>query len=177
VQIHRAGAIDLQPTLVGDLLHLRPLEIGDYAGLYAVAADPKIWEQHQIQDRHEEAGFRSFFEESLESGGALVATLPDGTIIGSSRYHGLQPSISEIEIGWTFLARAYWGGRYNGELKRLMLTHAFRYVDSVVFVVAPANYRSQRAVEKIGGVRDGERTAAIGTESYLYRITRSEYLG
>ena len=35
-------------------------------------------------------------------------------IIGSSRYHGYDAGRSEVEIGWTFLARKYWGGRYNG---------------------------------------------------------------
>jgi RimJ/RimL family protein N-acetyltransferase len=50
------------------------------------------------------------------------------------------------------LARSYWGGKYNGELKQLMLRQAFRFVDSVVFFVNDNNIRSQRSVEKIGGV-------------------------
>ncbi|MBT8099655.1 MAG: GNAT family N-acetyltransferase, partial [Gammaproteobacteria bacterium] len=63
---------------------------------------------------------------------------------------------SEIEIGWTFLARKYWGGNYNAEIKALMLQHAFRFVDTVVFWIGEENIRSRRAVEKIGAVlRDG----------------------
>jgi len=82
---------------------------------------------------------------------------------------------SEVEIGWTFLARSHWGGLYNGEMKRLMLQHAFRFVDSVLFLVGPDNHRSQRAVEKIGGVRDGCRRDATGMESYLFRVKASEF--
>ena len=56
-----------------------------------------------------------------------------------------------------------------------MLQHAFSFVDSVVHLVGPENRRSQRAVEKIGGVRDGRRRDASGIESYLYRINASEF--
>jgi len=73
-----------------------------------------------------------------------------GRIIGSSRYCNLEPAKREVEIGWTFLQREFWGGRYNGELKSLMLDHAFRFVERVVFVVGENNLRSQKALEKIG---------------------------
>src|SRR5664280_1852853 len=94
----------------------------------------------------------------------------NGRLIGSSRYHGHDPDRREVEIGWTFLARSYWGGTYNRELKRLMLRHAFRFVDTVVFLVGPANLRSQRAVEGIGGVRSGSRPDRTGAPSLGYRI-------
>jgi len=118
-----------------------------------VASDPLIWEQHPAQDRYEEEVFKEFFREALESGGALVVIdRKTQKIIGSSRYFGFEATKREIEIGWTFLARSHWGGKYNGELKRLMLDHAFRLVESVVFLIGPTNVRSQKAVEKIGGV-------------------------
>ena len=73
--------------------------------------------------------------------------------IGSSRYYGYEPELSEIEIGWTFLARSHWGGRANREVKRLMLDHAFTFVDTVIFWVGDENWRSQGAMTKIGGVK------------------------
>jgi RimJ/RimL family protein N-acetyltransferase len=94
-----------------------------------------------------------------------------GQIIGSSRYHGYDAERSVIEIGWSFLARAYWGGRYNGEMKRLMVEHAFRSVKRVMFVIGPDNHRSQRAVEKIGGVRAGTTTDAQGRKRVVYELT------
>jgi RimJ/RimL family protein N-acetyltransferase len=165
-------SFELQPTLKGELLELRPLHAGDFQALYAVASDPLIWEQHPMSDRYKEEVFRGFFREAMESGGALIAIdAKSGRAIGSSRFHGYDQARSEIEIGWTFLARAYWGGTYNREMKRLMLEHAFRFVKSVVFLVGPRNYRSQRAMEKIGGVRAGMRTDASGRESVVYQIT------
>ena len=163
---------DLQPVLKGELLELRPLRPQDFDDLFAVASDPLIWEQHPHKDRYKEEEFRVFFREALESGGALIATdVRDGRIIGSSRFHGYDRETSEIEIGWTFLARSHWGGRYNGEMKRLMLHHAFRFVDRVVFLIGPQNLRSQRAVERIGAVRVGSRPDASGRESLVYQIT------
>jgi RimJ/RimL family protein N-acetyltransferase len=145
----------VQPHLVGDLLELRPLKPEDWESLFVVASDPLIWEQHPAHDRYKEEVFKEFFREALESGGALVVIdRKTQKTIGSSRYVGFE---REIEIGWTFLARSHWGGKYNADLKRLMLDHAFKFVESVVFLIGPTNFRSQKAVEKIGGVMTGRR--------------------
>ena len=155
---NRRERFELQPYLIGDLVEVRPLEPKDWESLFAVASDPLIWEQHAAHDRYKEEVFREFFRESLESGGALVVIdRKTQEIIGSSRYFGFDPQEREIEIGWTFLARSHWGGKYNGELKRLMLDHAFRFVESVVFLIGPTNVRSQKAIEKIGGVMTERR--------------------
>jgi RimJ/RimL family protein N-acetyltransferase len=167
---------DYQPVLRGDLLSLRPLRADDFDALYGVAADPLIWEQHPDQTRYQPAGFRAFFEEALASGGALIVSdNRTGAVIGSSRFHGHDPAADEVEIGWTFLARTYWGGRYNREMKYLMLRHAFRFVRRAVFLVGPQNLRSQRAMEKIGGVRVGTRVNGAGRESVVFAITASSF--
>jgi N-acetyltransferase len=162
---------DLQPHLVGELVELRPLRQSDFEELYAVASDPLIWEQHPVPDRHEEGPFRDFFSEQLGSGGALaVIDRRSGRVVGTSRFHGYDAGRSEVEIGWTFLARSHWGGAYNAELKRLMLEHAFRFVSSVVFLIHPENIRSRLAVEKIGAVRVGSRLDGGGRETVVYEI-------
>jgi len=162
--------------LKGQLLDLRPLRADDFNDLYAVAADRLIWEQHPVKDRYNVEVFKAFFREALESDGTLIATdVKDGQVIGSSRFHGYDEKKSEIEIGWTFLARSHWGGIYNGEMKKLMLRHAFRLVNSVIFLVGPQNFRSQRAVERIGGVRAGLRADAGGRNSFMYQITASAF--
>ncbi len=149
---------DLQPSLTGHLLYLRPLQPGDWEGLFRAASDPRIWEVHPVSDRWKEEVFRQFFREGLESGGALVAIdRTTGEIVGSSRYSNLKPEEREIEIGSTFLARSHWGGLCNGEMKRLMIEHAFRFVDTVVFRVGTDNFRSRRAVERIGGILTDRR--------------------
>src|SRR5258705_8901402 len=164
---------ELQPMLTGALIELRPLRPEDFDELYAVASDPAIWAQHPVSDRYKEDVFRGFFREALDSGGAFaVFDRASGRIIGSSRYFGYSQERSEVEIGWTFLATACWGGLYNREMKELMLRHAFQFVNTVVFLVGPLNVRSQRAMEKIGGVRSGiTRREPTGRESVVYQIT------
>ena len=169
-------SFDLQPVLQGELLRLRPLRLDDFPSLFAVAADPLIWEQHPAGDRYKEEVFKTFFSEAMDSRGALIATdSKDGQVIGSSRFHGYNDEASEIEIGWTFLARSHWGGIYNREMKKLMLRHAFQFVNAVVFLVGPQNLRSQKALEKIGGVRVGSRRDGSGRDSIVYRITASTF--
>jgi len=147
---------DLQPNLKGELIELRPLTPKDWDDLFAVASDPLIWEQHPESDRYKEDVFKVFFREAMESGGAFaIIDRKNQQIIGSTRFYGYTPEKSEIEIGWTFLARNYWGGLYNRELKDLMLAHAFKFVENVVFLVGETNVRSQKATEKIGGIRNG----------------------
>ena len=173
---HRHEHFDLQPHLFGDLLELRPLRPKDWDSLFKVASDPLIWEQHPAHDRYKEKVFKEFFREALESGGAFVViNRMTHEIIGSSRYFGFDPGKSEIEIGWTFLDRSYWGGKYNAELKRLMLDHAFRFVERVIFLIGETNFRSQKAIEKLGGVltEQREKTDQNGTSvEHVYVINR-----
>jgi N-acetyltransferase len=169
-------AFDLQPVLRGKHLELKPLRIEHFSDLYAVAADPLIWEQHPSKDRYKAEVFTTFFQSALASGGALIAIdTKDGKPIGSSRFYGYDELRAEIEIGWTFLARSHWGGSFNREMKQLMLQHAFRFVDSVIFLVGLQNVRSQKALEKIGAVRVGSRADAEGRDSFVYRITASTF--
>jgi RimJ/RimL family protein N-acetyltransferase len=167
---------DWQPTLSGKLVRLRPLRPDDYDALYAVASDPLIWEQHPNHDRWQPDVFREFFRGALESGGAFLVTgAATGEVIGSTRFHGYDETKREIEIGWTFLARSRWGGDYNGEMKRLLLEHAFRFVDRVIFVIGEHNMRSRRALEKIGGTLVETRPEAGGQTKVVYAITRDVF--
>jgi RimJ/RimL family protein N-acetyltransferase len=168
---------ELQPTLTGTLIEVRPLRADDFDALFTAASDPLIWEQHPEPNRHERAVFQRYFDSAMESGGAFaVVERGSGKIFGSSRYWSLNPAESEIEIGWTFLERAFWGGRYNAELKSLMLGHAFQFVDRVLFVIGENNLRSQKAVERIGAERvatiDGSASDGTLKRNVVYAITR-----
>ncbi len=169
---------EFQPTLRGHLVHLRPVSESDFESLFRVASDPLIWEQHPDKTRCEPEGFARFFRRGLESGGALLATdASTGETIGTSRYDGYDEAESEIEIGWTFLARRCWGGTYNSDMKRLMVDHAFRFVDRVVFMIGSENIRSQQAVLRLGAVRDGARLDPDGIEHFRYALTPAAWAG
>ena len=169
---------DLQPTLKAELIELRPLRVDDFEALFAAASDPLIWEQHPESDRYKREVFQRFFDSAIDSRGAFaILERKSGKVIGSSRYCNLTADKREVEIGWTFLERRFWGGAHNGELKRLMLDHAFGFLDRVVFVVGENNLRSQKALEKIGAkfLKKTQATAPDGSiqKNVVFVITRS----
>jgi RimJ/RimL family protein N-acetyltransferase len=178
----RNQTFDMQPNLEGDRVRLRPLARDDFGQLFAVASDPQLWAQHPASDRWQEPVFRRLFEDSIESGGAMVA-IDKATrrIIGSSRYDAFDPAASRVEIGWSYLSRSHWGRDYNPDVKSLLLRHAFRFVDTVYFRVGETNARSRRAMEKIGG-RLSERTETILLPDgapvlhVVYEIARTDFL-
>jgi RimJ/RimL family protein N-acetyltransferase len=170
-----------QPTLPGTLIDLRPLAEADWNGLFAVASDKELWAQHPMHDRWQEPVFRAFFADALAHGGALVAVeRATGAIIGSSQYRGLtDENGGSVEIGWSLIARSHWGGRYNGEMKRLMIAHALASVAQVTFRIGENNWRSRRAVEKIEGVLTDAIDVVPGPDGpavhVTYAITREAF--
>jgi RimJ/RimL family protein N-acetyltransferase len=170
---------DFQPTLTGPTVIVRPISADDWSELFAAGSDPEIWKVHPIPDRYTEPVFRTYFDSAIVSKMAFVfVDRTTNRLIGSSRYYGHDPQRSEIEIGWTFIVRSHWGGATNREVKRLMLDHAFGFVDTVTFWVGETNWRSQGAMTKIGGVkREGLFTRELsGTAPYLiFEITKNRY--
>jgi RimJ/RimL family protein N-acetyltransferase len=154
-------AFDLQPSIHNDLIRLEPLRAQDFEALYAVASDPLIWEQHPAKERYRREVFAGYFESGLSSGGALrVIDSGNGELIGSSRFYDLDEAARKVSIGYTFLARRCWSRGFNRALKKLMLDHAFKYVDRAIFQVGRDNQRSRKAMEKLGGIYIGEETLA-----------------
>lgn len=163
--------LDLQPTLAGTHIKLRPLTRPDFDELFLAASDALVWAQHPDPSRGTREGFTSLFDNALKSKGCLVAIdAPRRSVIGWSRYSNYVPG-ERITIGYTFLARSHWGGVANAEMKRLMLRHAFTDVQEVLFTVAERNLRSRRAVEKLGAERAGAEDAPRWGQIHgIYRL-------
>ena len=169
--------MNIQPTLRGDLLEVRPLKQEDYAGLFKAASDPLIWEMHPQPDRYRPEVFKKFFAEAMASTGALaIIDRKTSEIIGTSRYYEYSQENSSVVIGYTFLARKYWGGIYNRQLKRLMVNYALEFVKTTYFHVGLGNKRSQRAMLKIGGINTGIQEIPVSyappKKSYVYKIEK-----
>lgn len=170
---------DLQPILTGPTVVVRPIVADDWQELFRAGSDPETWRLHPVSDRYKETEFKVYFDGAIASeAGFTFVDRATGQLIGSSRYHGYDKKLSEIEIGWTFIARKFWGGTVNREVKRLMLDHAFTFVDTVIFWVGETNWRSQAAMRKIGGVRrDGlfVRDATGVTPHCIFEIMQENY--
>lgn len=167
--------MDLQPILRGELLELRPLRNEDYSELFEAASDPLVWEMHPQPDRYKPEVFKSFFAEAMASKGAFVIIdLKSQKIIGSSRYYDYDSRNSSVVIGYTFLTRKYWGGKYNRDLKKLMVNYALDFVKTSYFHVGINNIRSQKAMLKIGGIHTGIQEIPVSysapKKSIVYKI-------
>jgi N-acetyltransferase len=171
----------MQPVLADDAVLLRPMTEADREPSFAVACDPEIWAIHPAHNRWQRDVFDPYFSEGLASNGGLtVIDKATGAIIGSSRYDIRVCEAGEVEIGWTYLARAYWGGATNRAIKRLMLAYAFeRGFDAVIFLVGETNLRSRRAMEKIGAVLTDRRQewpmADKVINHLIYRISPADF--
>ena len=172
-------AFDLDPVLSSATLGVRPVHADDFEALYAVAADPLVWAQHPARQRHERPVFTQWFADALVQHALVVTDLTAQRVVGSSRLYNWDAARREVAIGFTFLGRAYWGGATNAQLKHLMLDHAFRWAEAVWFHVDPANTRSRKAMEKIGGreVRTARLSicGAPSAEYVFYRIDRAAW--
>jgi RimJ/RimL family protein N-acetyltransferase len=167
---------DFQPHLTSDHVQIRPLKKEDFEALYEVASDPLIWEQHSQSDRYQREIFKTYFDQAIESGGGvLILDANSGAVAGASRFYEWSPEKSEVVIGYTFLGRKYWGGPFNQEVKRLMLTHAFRFVEKAHFHVSESNFRSQKAIQKLGAefIGNGQLN---GQPRLIFQVERTKYL-
>lgn len=172
---------NFQPIFSNHLIEVVPLSISDFEDLYAVAKDPLLWEQHPNKDRYKREVFETFFKGAMESGGAfLVKDIKSKNVIGSSRFYGLNENESSVSIGYTFIDRKHWGKGYNSALKKLMINHAFQFVNKVYFHIGAVNVRSQKAIGKLGAVKTNELKMEYYGESpklnYVYEINKENWL-
>lgn len=168
---------DLQPTLANDLIQIVPLKETDFEALFTVASDPLIWEQHPNKDRYQREVFQNFFKGAIESKGAFIVYEKEtGKIVGSSRYYDLDEADGAVAVGYTFIAREFWGKGHNRALKTLMFDYAFRFVDKIILHIGATNFRSQKATEKLGATKVGELEVAYYGEpvkwNFVYEIEK-----
>src|SRR6478672_10186928 len=113
--------------LEDNLVKLVPLTENDFENLFQLASDPLIWEQHPTRDRYKKEVFQIYFDGAIASGTAfLITSNQSKELIGSTRYYDYNREESRVAIGYTFLARKFWGGNYNRAVKTLMLEYAFQ---------------------------------------------------
>jgi len=170
--------IQLQPKLQNDYVIIEPLKESDFEALYKVASDPLIWEQHPNKNRYQREVFQTYFEGAVESKGAfLVRDAQTKEVIGCTRFYDYNEKDKSILIGYTFLGKSHWGGKYNPSMKQLMLEYAFTFVDKVLFHIGANNIRSQTAIQRIGAKKIGEEVIAYhgetSTMNFVYCIEKT----
>ncbi|RAJ26322.1 GNAT family N-acetyltransferase [Pedobacter cryoconitis] len=170
----------IQPQLANERVALLPLKETDFEELYAVASDPKIWEQHPNKDRWKKEVFRNFFDGAIKIGGAFkIIDQTTGAVMGSTRFYDYNENENELLIGYTFYGTAYWGMGINLSVKKMMLDYIFQFVSKVLFHIGAENIRSQIAIARIGAVKISEQEVTYFGETpklnFVYVIDRNLY--
>jgi RimJ/RimL family protein N-acetyltransferase len=172
----------LSPLILqNDTVRLVPLQSDDFEKLYSIAADPLIWEQHPTPDRYKREVFQAYFDSGIASKSAyLIYNVESNDLIGCTRFYPVEDNENTIHIGYTFFKRSSWGTNHNRKTKELMLNYAFQHVESVLFQIGTTNFRSQKAIEKLGAKKIGEvniayTTAEKSEPNFIYEITKDNF--
>lgn len=150
-------------TLTGRIVRLAPLSMDYLADLTAAGQDPSIWAYMRYGVVDSEAKMREFIEHLLEYQARgtdlpfVVMHKASGKAIGMTRYMNIEPQNKSLEIGGTWYAADYQRTGVNTECKFLLLLHAFESLGVIRVQIKTdlRNERSQRAIERIGAVREG----------------------
>lgn len=171
----------IQPQLENEILKLIPIQESDFEKLFEVASDPAVWVQHPNKNRYQREVFQNFFEGAMESKGAfLIVFKSNDEVAGSTRFYDFNPDENSLYIGYTFYGTKFWGKGLNQQTKKLMLDYIFQFVEKVNFHVGAANFRSQKAMEKLGAIKTMELSVAyFGEEektNFQYEIEKEDWI-
>lgn len=160
-------------NLENDKISLFQANKTDFKKLYSIANDPKIWEQHPENDRWKKNKFSLFFNNGLlnQFGLLIIFDKIQNKIAGSTRFYSLNESKNEIRIGFTFIKREYWGTRMNFYVKELMISYAFKFIDNIYFDIGNNNFRSRKAIEKIGAYLFIDKSKG----NVVYKLTKNNF--
>lgn len=156
--------MDVHPiTLAGAVVRLEPLSEVHVPGLAAIGLDDDIWRFMVYPLVRDEAGLRAWVQDMLErqARGAdlpfAVVHLSDGRVAGATRFLDIRPEHRGVEIGGTWYGAAYRRTAVNTECKYLLMRHAFETWGCIRVQLKTdlRNERSQRAIERLGAVREG----------------------
>ena len=174
--------------LEGENLKLIKLNVGHLNGLKLISIDERIWEflPRKIHSTDDFDAYNKWIFERIDNGFLLVYTIIDkqaDTIIGSTGFLNYDKDNRKIEIGGTWLTPNYWGSKFNLEAKYLLLNLCFAEKDivRVELKTRETNIRSQKAIEKLGCLKEGilrwDRINDDGTfrNTILYSIIKPEW--
>jgi RimJ/RimL family protein N-acetyltransferase len=171
--------------LAGDGVRLDPLEVADAAALWPLT-DDALWAGMVTPRPASVEAYAEHVEAQLANPTTVAFTVrgaDDGEVRGTTTLYDLVPAQGRVEIGSTWYARPFWGGRTNPATKLLLLGHAFETLglNRVALRCDARNLRSAAAIRRLGAVPEGvlrsHRVAADGTvgDTAYFSIVRAEW--
>ena len=156
--------MNIEPiTLQGRLVRLEPLRLEHAAALFEASQDPQLWTYKPVAQPRSVVEMQQLLSTTLQNqqaGGCMpftIINLAQERAVGETRFHSFTHHDYGLEIGWTWLTPSVQRTGVNTECKYLLLRHAFERMQAirVQFRTHHLNTNSQRAVERLGAVREG----------------------
>lgn len=181
--------LDFNKTIQSQRVLLRPMQDSDFEEMWALArADKDLWYYFPV-DLSNEAAFALWMQTALEDWKAqrslpFTVVLADSQeIAGATRIHNLSARDSRVEIGWTWLGKAYHGTGINGHVKQLLFHFLFSETKTlrIEFKTDVLNLPARKAMEKVGLVEEGVlRSHTLMTnnrrrDTIFYSILKDEW--
>ena len=149
-------------VLSGRGVRLVPLDLSHESALAQAAADGELW-NIRVTSVPEPGQTRKYIEDALQMRADTnrfafaVTDETTGTVLGSTSFHDILPSVKRVEIGYTWYARRCQRTHVNTTAKLLMMTHAFETLGCRVvgWRTDNFNFASQAAIERLGARKDG----------------------
>lgn len=185
-----AAVHPMEPVeLCGKLVAIEPLSDEHAPGLLVAADTEKVFAWLPYPRPADQESARAWIADALADRDAdrrlplVVLDVGDRSVIGSTSYWDFDARNAHVEIGSTWLSQASWGTGRNAEAKLLLMTHAFEALglERVAFRTDIRNERSQRAIERLGAVKEGihrhemRRRDGSWRDSVHYSILRAEW--
>lgn len=181
--------IDTNIILEGTTITLVPLEMKYKNQVYEAIKNPDVWKYtwREVKTFDDIEQILLIAVQNKDDGKQLPFMVKDklsGEIIGTTRIGDIDTANRNVEIGWTWLSPSVWKTKVNTECKFLMLQYCFEELKvlRVQFSISGQNIRSQKAVERIGAVKEGtfrkHRIKADGTihDNIFYSIVDTEWI-
>jgi len=175
----------LPVTLEFNGLRLEPLAPHHEEGLRAAALDGELWKLRvtSVPEPHNAGHYIATALDMRDRLAFAVIDARSGTLLGTTSYHDIIPSVGRVEIGYTWYAQRVQRTHVNTSCKLLLLSHAFDTLGCGVVGLRTdcENFASQAAIEKLGAQKDGTirhhalRRDGTVRDTVMYSILRSEW--
>ncbi len=149
-----------RPTLSGEHVRLEPLTAEHAKGLFEAGTDPGIWAWLSIRQPGDLPAAERMVEQALADPDRRPFAQIDavsGRVAGTTSYYQVVEQHRILSIGHTWIGAEWQRTGLNTESKLLLLTHAFETLGAqrVSWETDIRNLRSQRAIERLGALREG----------------------
>ena len=173
-------------VLQSERIQLRPLEQEDLPALLELTQDPALW-TYFTHDLSTIAGLEAWAAGHFAGDRFqfVVIDKHSGKVLGSTGFGNYFPRDQRIEIGWTWLGKAFQGTGINAQMKSLMLQHAFEELEMlrVEFKTDVLNLPARQALLRLGATEEGIlRSHTLMTQgrrrdTIYYSFLRGEWPG